>query len=83
MNAGGRAGNESARNGSGRPEFAVGGERAGIRARFQAVAGSGGEACAYRRKGDGRDQPTARIGLGFGMSSSFRIAASSGVIRLA
>ena len=36
---------------------------------------------AGSRRGWG--QPTARIGLGFEMSSFFRIAASSGLIRLA
>ncbi len=65
------------------PEFAVCGGRVGIRARFQDVIGGAGKACAYRRKGDGRGQPTARIGLGLETSSFSRIAASSGVIRLA
>ena len=65
------------------PEFAVGGERAGIDERFQDVVEGRGKACAYRWKRSWRDQPTARIGLGLEMSSFFRIAASSGPIRLA
>ena len=50
---------------------------------FRALAGGGGKACAYRWKWTRAAQPTARIGLGLEMASFFRIAASSGVIRLA
>ena len=65
------------------PEFAVGGERAGIRACYQEVTWHPDLACAHKVGRCRVAQPTARIVLGAEMSSFLKISVSSGAILVA